>query len=236
MLVIIGRYAAPWGRADRLPGLAVVVCALFWPVVRVSAQPAADASLFITVQNPLTSDEMSRVKDVTERARQHHQRERERRLKIVYDFNPDNKPSGTSLFGPCSDLADYLVNLHDVTTIAFVHNEVARHTVLPVLACAEIVMSSEGKLGDVTHDPGPIPAKYLREYEDIARKRGRAPAIVVKMLDPKLEVFQGKRADKSDAYVNKAEDAKKEGIVALNAAAVVAAGELGLFDYDKARK
>ena len=94
---------------------------------------------------------------------------------------------------------------------------------MPVLACSEIVMSSDGKLGDVMRDQGTLSAKHLREYEEIARKRGRAPAVVLKMLDPKLEIFQGKRADKSDGYVNKSEDAKKEGILSLNPTPVMAA-------------
>ena len=63
------------------------------------------------------------------------------RLKIVYDFNPDNQASGSTLFGPCLDLADYLLTVPDVTTIAFVHAQVNRHTVLPVLACQEIVIA-----------------------------------------------------------------------------------------------
>ena len=70
----------------------------------------------------------------------------------MYDFNPDNDPARSSDYGTCRDLAVFLLDLQDVTTVAFVHNDVTGHTVLPVLACQDIVMSRKAKLGNA---PGP---------------------------------------------------------------------------------
>ena len=71
-----------------------------------------------------------------------------REMKIVYDFNPDNKPAGHAATSapattwPCSSSAQQ--NVH---TIAFVHADTTRHTVLPVLACRDIIMSPEARPG-----------------------------------------------------------------------------------------
>src|SRR5262249_52015081 len=117
------------------------------PVVeKAGAGEEAVDGLFITVRNPLDSVGFKRIKAQTDRFIDRPDR---RGLKIVYDFNPDGYPSQTSDYGVCRDLAEYLLHLQDVTTIAFVHNDVTGHTVLPVLACKEIVMSKNAKLGDV---------------------------------------------------------------------------------------
>src|SRR5207244_10363986 len=96
--------------------------------------------LFITVQNPITSDVAHRVSETTDSFVQRVKDNGGRRVsvKIIYDFNPDNKPASSRDFGPCHDLAKYLLSLQDVTTVAFVHGETTRHTVLPVLACKEV--------------------------------------------------------------------------------------------------
>src|SRR5436305_1036363 len=97
-----------------------------------------EPGIFLTVQNPITSEEMNRVREKVERA------VRERRVaKIVFDFNPDGKEAAARDFGPCADLAKHLGQLHQITTVAFIHNRVTRHTVLPVLACKELVMSPD---------------------------------------------------------------------------------------------
>src|SRR5262249_4450439 len=132
---------------------AVALIALFlvgFSPVRADGPP--EDGVFITVANPITSDVFNRVKEQTERARQ---KRKDRVItKIVYDFNPDGREASSPDFGPCSDLAGYLRSFHDVTTVAFVHGRTTRHTVLPVLACREVVMGgAESKLGEIAPDP-----------------------------------------------------------------------------------
>jgi membrane-bound ClpP family serine protease len=164
--------------------------------------------MFVTVHNPITSEEMNRVKEVTEQARRRF-REVQRRAgqdgpKIVFDFNPDNQASSTADYGPCRDLAKYLLSITDVTTIAFVHAEVTRHAVLPVLACDQLVMSSDGRIGDVVREPElRLPADADAFYQDdevlfykkTAERRGRSAGIVLKMLDKDLVIVEGTRID-----------------------------------------
>src|SRR5947209_838401 len=158
--------------------------------------PARQDGLFISVRNPIDSDVVNSIKAKTRRAVQR----KERPIHfIVYDFNPgqgDNaRPSATKELGSCQELADFLASdpeLQAVSTIAFVHGDVSNHTVLPVLACREIVMSADARLGAITRDlPGPLSKSKIESYAEVAKAQGRCPAIVLKMLDPSMEVLEG---------------------------------------------
>ena len=189
---------------------------------------AAGEGLFITVNNPITDKEMTRVKETTDAAIRRYKETHPNsppgnRLKIIYDFNPDNKEASTTLEGSCWQLANYLVSLADVTTVAFVHGKVTGHTVLPVLACQEIVMSSGAQLGDVTRDstsslPVDVDQFYKHPtvgfYRFVAERRGRSPAIVLKMLSPGMEVHEGSRAG-SVVYLDGRLEEKDPGVVIM---------------------
>jgi len=189
--------------------------------------------VFITVANPITSNETNRVKDVTERSRSRKDR---RITRIVYDFNPDNREAATPDFGPCYDLAEYIRNLHDLTTIAYVHNKVSRHTVLPVLACKELVMAGtpETKIGEVLPDPKEprIPIQ-VTAYSQLA---GEARlAVVLKMLDPNIEVLEG-RKNNAVYFVERSKlaEAQANGVVGIKPDPVLPAGRLALLNGDEA--
>src|SRR5205809_636453 len=97
-----------------------------------------------------------------------------------------------SLVGACYDLSKYLLSLQDVTTVAFVHSKVTRHTVLPVLSCKEIIMSKEARLGDVADEPVE-PLGFVEEgaYKEVAKRRSLSEALVLKMLKKNMVVFEG---------------------------------------------
>lgn len=162
--------------------------------------------VFITVPSPIDSRAVSRVKTATDRFLQRSDRHR---VRIVYDFSPDGRAVGGSDYGPCRDLAEYLLDLQDVTSVAFVRNDVTGHGVLPVLACREVVMAPDARLGDVLRDlPGKRVKKDQRQfYEDVAAGRGRCPAIVLRMLEPDLSVVEGTR-NGAVWYVEKAREAE----------------------------
>src|SRR5262249_39347070 len=96
-------------------------------------------------------------------------------------------------FGACSELAKKLRDLRKdrVRAIAFVHGEVSRHSVLPVLACAEIVMASDKTaLGRVTEGDPLLPSE-AKAYDEIAADyhAGRLP-LIRKMFDKNLVVIK----------------------------------------------
>jgi membrane-bound ClpP family serine protease len=208
--------------------------------------PAADQSLFITVRNPITSEEFSRVKAVTSAAvERYHKTGQKGELRIVYDFNPDDQTSSTSLFGPCLDLADYILTLN-AKTIAFVHKDVSRHTVLPVIACKEIVMAPGDKnnvhIGNVLPDaadqlPGDVESfykdKHVLYYKKIAEGRGRCPAIVLKMLDKNMNVLRTTRPGGAKWYLD--ERLKGDEKLEPEKDPVLPAGEAGFYTAKQAR-
>jgi membrane-bound ClpP family serine protease len=203
------------------------------------AQPAAGETaaegLFITVPNPLGSVGINSVRARTDGFLDRTDR---RGLKLIYDFNPDGAPSRSEDYGVCRDLAEYLLGLTDVTTVAFVHNDVTGHTVLPVLACKEIVMSKRARLGDVVGRQTPNVKEDQRVfYEHVARGRYK-PAVVLKMLDKDLEVVEGTLAG-STHYIDRRQEAQeiKKGFVPTGRHdPTLAAGRAGVYDAAQAEK
>jgi membrane-bound ClpP family serine protease len=207
----------------------------------------AEQSIFVTVRNSITSEEFSRVKGITSAARErYHKAGQKGRLKIIYDFNPDNQRAGSSLFGDCLELASYILSLNDVTTIAYVHKDVSRHTVLPVLACQEIVMAPDDDvhLGNVFPDAEEQPPVDVEQfyknnrvhfYEEVARRRGRCPAIVLKMLDKNMEVLRGTRPDGSVWYVDRRRQ-KDENLAAVQPEPVLPAGSAAFYTPKQAQE
>jgi membrane-bound ClpP family serine protease len=193
------------------------------------ADDAPAEGIFITVPTHITSDVVNRVKETTDRFVHRAKPASGRELRVVYDFNPDNKPAGTRDFGPCRDLAKYILRQNDVRTVAFVHAETTRHTVLPVLACRDIVMSSEARLGDVRRDEDPrepLESDVLEAYRNIVKDR-RCPAVALKMLDRDMEVVRATRVKGSgDWYIDKrrAEEEAKQGVLVLNPEPVISTG------------
>ncbi len=212
--------------------LAAIAAATAVPTAASLAQEAAPAEdgIFLTVPNPITSEVTNRLRETIERA----QRERHVR-KIVLDFNPDGKEASSRDFGPCADLAKELQKL-SITTVAFVHAKTTRHTVLPVLACRELVMSADATLGEVLPDQvGPPDEDELRIY---ARVAGRArEALVLKMLDKGVAVMEGRRNGATWYFdARQRDEAVKEGVVAIAPQPVLPAGGLALYPADEARR
>ena len=155
------------------------------------AQNLAVDGLFLSVPSRLDSDVVNRIKKAIEDRQNAAGAGVE--LKIVLDFNPDDKPSGSDDFGACSELARYLLKKPTVKTIAFVHAPVSRHTVLPVLACKELVMSREGRLGPGLGENEPLDEFIRVGYQMVADGRTLSPALVMKLVKRDLEVMEGTR-------------------------------------------
>ena len=193
-----------------------------------------DPGIFVTVANPITSASVNQIRETVTRAIQ-----RNPLKKVVFDFNPGGKDAATPDFGPCLDLARYIKSLRsekNLLTIAFVKNKVTRHSVLPVLACDELVMAPEAAIGAVSPNPGATPDKVdVVNYESFVLP-GQA-AIVLKMLDAQVEILKGER-NNAVWYVDarKEAEAAREGVVIADKKPVLRAGELGLYRTDDALK
>jgi len=200
--------------------------------------------MFVSVPNPITSEAVARIKaQVNLRIQDSNPR---RVSTVVFNFNPDGKPASTADFGSALSLQDYILktvnNNASVATVAFVHADTTGHTVLPVLACKELVMAKGVKFGQIVGDTvGPFTendSKKLIYQETLtARGRGDLSAIVRKMYDPDVELYSGTSTRKDDAGKKIYVDLRSEKAWVAGAVAVpgVADGQIGFYSADIAR-
>ncbi|MBA4190156.1 MAG: hypothetical protein C0467_19400 [Planctomycetaceae bacterium] len=173
---------------------------LAWTLLSVSSAFAQNTEgMFVTVPNPITTEGVNRIKAyVNQRIDGNAPR---RATTVVFDFNPDGKAAATTDFGACLSLQDYIlgtVHRAGVNTVAFVHANTTAHTVLPVLACRELVMSGGASLGQITDDgPAPLVPPLNASKEDIYREtlaavgRTGQVAVVRKMYDANVKLRKG---------------------------------------------
>ncbi|MDB5309048.1 MAG: hypothetical protein JWO38_3250 [Gemmataceae bacterium] len=175
---------------------------------------ATEEGMFVPVRTPITSEVVSGItSQVTPRLNSPV-----RPVKtIVFDFNPGGKDVTNADYGACWGLAKLISGLRaSTTTVAFVHGKAGGHTVLPILACKELVMSKGASLGEVVSDTVPAPDDSQKvAYEQFTPHRKSRWAAVRKMFDKDVVLGVGVLADGSVWYVdvrNPPRDPKVNGI------------------------
>lgn len=179
------------------PFVAAVACLLSAAVA--SAQDAASDAVFVTVQNPITTDAFKRIQNQIN-LRLNDPNPQRRLTAVVFDFNPDGKPAATTDFGPCYDLAGFIDGLKgQLNTVAFLNGPVAGHTVLPALACKERVMRDRPTAsGQAPGALGPVVVEGMKAPDAvvIAAYRQRVGPdlwpLVQKMLDANVQLVKGR--------------------------------------------
>ncbi|MBN9120181.1 MAG: hypothetical protein J0I06_13630 [Planctomycetes bacterium] len=218
------------------PFAAAITC-LLSSVTAAPAQDAGDA-MAVTVQNPITSDAFTRIKNQINARLHGENQSRPPLTHVVFDFNPDDKPASTADFGPCFDLAEFIGSLKQLNTIAFVHAPATGHTVLPVLACKEVVMGKAGAIGPiVTEGVPPLNAVRVAAYREKFNRDERWP-IVQKMFDANVRLVKGpSRAGAGTVYAD-ANNAEAVGRIAGNPVPVpgVQDGQLASYPAKVARE
>jgi membrane-bound ClpP family serine protease len=200
-----------------------------------------NAGLVLQVPQPITTEATRRVRAAVDGPLKRFQALRQRdpknagAFKLVLDFNPDNRDSSSEDFAACLGLEKYLLSLQreqGVRTVAFVHGRLTRHGVLPVLACGEIFLSAEARLGKVTAGDKPLDRVEQTAYEEVAGSR-YPPAIVRKMYDPAVEVVEVRATNPKGPRYRDARDPKgppADPVLGLGA------GDTALYDFAQARK
>ena len=247
--VVCGRHAQQHGGRRRALRLLGILCALvLCGAARGDGPEAVEAEAvgrFIPVPPSISGEAIQRIRQTAEieftrfkTAEQQRDIAKRRKFKVVYDFNPDGKVNRSDNFGFCLKLAEDIrqLRLKGVLTTAFVHGEVSGHTVLPVLACQQIVMARKAKLGPVLFDD----AQPLKQYEQAAylefgerfatppkqNERPAPPALVRKLFERNLVVVPGQQGGFVDAAGPDA---------VAGARPVFERGSLAVFDFSKAR-
>ena len=158
---------------------------------------------------------------------------------IVFEFWPGTEGQGdSSAFGRSLDLARYLASgkTSGVRTVAWIPETIRGHAVLVALACEQIVMHPDAKLGEAGIDETSIDPTVRRGYSEIAERRRTIPsAVALGMLDPALHV-QRITTPTGVRYVLSDEVADIQQAMAIQSIdTVFAADQPGLLSGDKLR-
>jgi len=156
-----------------------LVCA--GPILAVDEDgSAAHGGRMITIRGTIDTGLKNRVTNASREA------VRDGAAVIIYDLQ-----ATTSDFGPCLDLANFLSDLSGPLTVAYVSQPLTGHAVLVALACDEIVMAPDAKIGDVYHEREPVRFSSEQDaYVRIAREKGHGTWIPLGMVDKNLQLFE----------------------------------------------
>jgi len=111
---------------------------------------------------------------------------------VVRDLN--NAGQSTQ-YEDAHKLAHFLASdeLNGATKVAYIPKALYGHAVLAALACDQIVMAADAKIGDAGFDEKEISKTLRTAYQEIASKRRTVPAqVALGMLDKSHEVFKVK--------------------------------------------
>ncbi|WP_162656671.1 NfeD family protein [Tuwongella immobilis] len=197
--------------------------------------PPVEEGLFITVPNPITSDVVTRIRATTQTALNHPKRPIR---KFIFDFTPNGKEAATRDYGVAYELSKEIkeLTLNGGTTIAFLTGKVTLHSVLPVLACSEIAMSTEAKIGQVVEPNSPLLPRNELDYYLTLAGPNRA-AVVLKMIDRNAEILKGLR-NGATFYLDarKRNDEAFRDVQGIDPTPVMVAGAVELYSAEMARR
>jgi len=207
-----------------------------------AAEPSAVMAQFVTLTSPVDDVLFGKVKNAALELQSAAVREQQRAI-LILEITP-----GTSQFHQVHGLADFLTSasLSKVTTVAWVPETVTGNNVVLALACKEIIMHPDAKLGDVGRGEA-LDASDQQLILSFVRKRLNkklSPALVTGMMDPQAIVLKierqvgppGKETVESDvvtmAELKRLQETKA---VIRKSDTVKEAGTAGLFSGREAR-
>jgi membrane-bound serine protease (ClpP class) len=162
-----------------------------WLLAAAPVQAQKGQGEWIDVPSPITSEVVSRVRQQAESAAHPS-----RGVNVLVFRFRGGEPSD---FGPCKDLADFLLDnnkerlLEGREIVAYVDKPVNGHAVLPILACQSIYMSTGATLGFDEHALKRVnlDKTTIQAYSTVANARpDRSVAIPLKMLHPDFRVLR----------------------------------------------
>ncbi|MBX3415075.1 MAG: hypothetical protein KF708_20495 [Pirellulales bacterium] len=153
---------------------------------------------------------------------------------LIFEFQP-----GRNDFGKALDLARFLAGpqLTGATTVAYLPESISGHTVLPVVACDEIVMHPDARLGDASEGEQVISPVLLGGYSEIAKSRRTVPvAIVLGMLNPAVEVLEVETDTGRDFILASELEELQQRVTVISQRVLKPAGQLASFTGREGRE
>jgi membrane-bound serine protease (ClpP class) len=188
------QHAAAW----RIAGaVALGVLAALWSARSASAAGKLDARIgrFVHVSLPVNHQTFQATRQVVRQIMQKAAKDKAR-LVLVFQFEvaKGQKDYGRgSDFGAAYDLANFLSSdeLGGVRTVAYLPQSIEGHAVLAAIACQEIIMAKDAKIGPAGVDIAVIDPPVRSAYREIASRRQTVPVnIALGLLDKSIEILQ----------------------------------------------
>jgi membrane-bound ClpP family serine protease len=217
-------------RFGTLAAIAVLV-AFSTPAALFAQNAITEEGLLVAVGNPISSEVVQRIRNQVE------PRQNSRPVRtVVFDFTPLGKDVNNTNFAACYELAKVISQLRaNANTVAFVHATVTGHTMLPVLACKEVAMSREAKIGQIV----PPPDEFERSgYQFMTSDRKSQWAAIRKMFDPNIDLGVGVLKQGGTTWYVDRNNPAEVALIAGTPADVPGAqpGQVALYTADQARK
>ena len=143
---------------------------------------------FVTVLSPIDDRQIARVKNVAG-ILQNDAVKTDRRAVLVLEFTP-----GSNEFHQVYGLARFLssVEVSKVSTVAWIPETLTGYSVVPVLACNEIIMHPDADLGDIglgetlNPDEQDMILKIIKKHKNLKV----SPDLVKGMMDPEQMILK----------------------------------------------
>lgn len=185
----------------------ILAILLFGGIGPVSAAPPAGATKpvpgqFLTVNEPITSEQVGQLAAAATQVVAQAAVKGEQPV-LVFDFRPS--PSGTSStgYGAALELASFIsLKLGGARrTVAYVPAPLKGYSVLPALACDEIVMGNSASLGPITPEGQEVDPALRDPVRLLAQRKVRDPDLLLGMLDPSADLRVVRTTDKQVHHV-----------------------------------
>jgi membrane-bound serine protease (ClpP class) len=147
--------------------------------------------VWIQIQGPIDTVKKSYLSRRIEQARQE---------KVNLVFFQIDSPGGID--SAADAVADLIANIKDMKTVAFINDRALGVSILPVLACNDIVFHKRGEMGDVRQlVTGNNQTQALDEFQikniakragNLAELKGHPDAVARAMVDPDAVLFEAK--------------------------------------------
>jgi membrane-bound serine protease (ClpP class) len=167
--------------------------------------PAADSipGQFFLIEEPIDSEVFERIKASTKQLLARTVAQKTPPPILVFEFRPGRAQPGSSGFGSSYELAEFISTKLEGAkmTIAFVPEPLKGYSVLPALACDELVMGQEASIGPITPDGETVKPVYRELIKDLARRKGKSPDLFAGLFDRDADLKVVTTADHQVHYV-----------------------------------
>ena len=173
------------------------------PVSEPDAAATLNPGQFFTIEEPINSDTLERIKAGTRQVISRAATQGGDRPILVFVIKPGRSQPNSSGFGTSFELANFIsTDLAGAKyTVAYIPEPLKGYAVLPALACGEIVMAPEASLGPITPEGQSVKADYREPIRSLASRKGREPDLYLGLLDPNADLKTVRTADRQIHYV-----------------------------------